>query len=162
MFYFDATCPWLLREFKSIEIDHYQQWRVNLGMELFTSIHWNQVIENFRCNKFSVGHPFTEIISHCKLCVFNLRRRMFVEEEERTVRSLFARIKVLTSVHFSAPNTINIHSERAPHNKKKEGAIVIRGHQGIFCWNLWPFSILTDFENIIAMTSLWRHKWCQK
>ena len=24
MFYFDATCPWLLREFKSIEIDRHQ------------------------------------------------------------------------------------------------------------------------------------------
>ena len=25
MFYFDATCPWLMREFKSIEIDRYQR-----------------------------------------------------------------------------------------------------------------------------------------
>ena len=31
------------------------------------NIHWNQVIENSRCNKFSVGHLFTEIISHQNL-----------------------------------------------------------------------------------------------
>ena len=29
--------------------------------------HWNQIIENFRCEKFSVGHFSTEIISHRNL-----------------------------------------------------------------------------------------------
>ena len=36
---------------------------INFG-EISSNIHSNQAIENFRCEKFSVGHSSTEIMSH--------------------------------------------------------------------------------------------------